>query len=424
MKHKCSGWAERGAATLAVALLLLFGTSIVVFYLNRGLIFEQKTSANQARSTAAFEAAEAGLEWATGMLNDPRDVVTAAGNTCQNATGVTDSFRTNYVPTTWAGSTVSLAPVTTVSPGCFVNNGASPTCNCPTAGTATLTPAGRPGFTVSFATVPLPAPAVGVDPESIRVTSVGCSNTTAACTAGATTDATVTVSAVLKLRRILRSAPAAALTCGTTCSMSGSFNVANFDASTNGITVNSGSATSGASGAVATVPGMPAENSIVMNDSTLAALTCNNDSMFSAYFGSTIAEFAASPATATIASGTEADFTTGFNNGFRSFYFPNGAAFQGNGPNIGTATDPVTFVIGSGSFDFNSHRAFYGLAFSNTVNTGVTGTGSSQIYGAVVACGAANTNGNGVIVYDGTILSRAQLGTATLVRVPGSWRDF
>ena len=68
---------QRGVAGLAVVLLLLFGTSIIAFYLNRGLIFEQKTSANQVRSTSAFELAEAGIEWATGMLNNPLDVLEA-----------------------------------------------------------------------------------------------------------------------------------------------------------------------------------------------------------------------------------------------------------------------------------------------------------------------------------------------------------
>ena len=52
---------QRGAGALIVTMLLLFGSSIVVFYLNRGLVFEQKVSANQLRSTTAFEMADAGI---------------------------------------------------------------------------------------------------------------------------------------------------------------------------------------------------------------------------------------------------------------------------------------------------------------------------------------------------------------------------
>jgi Tfp pilus assembly protein PilX len=51
-------------ATVPVVLLLLLGLGILGLYANRGLVFEQRTAANQARSTQAFEVAEAGLEWA------------------------------------------------------------------------------------------------------------------------------------------------------------------------------------------------------------------------------------------------------------------------------------------------------------------------------------------------------------------------
>ena len=50
-------------------MLLFFIISLVAAYAGRNLIFEQKTSANQYRATQAFEAAEAGLEWALAMLN-------------------------------------------------------------------------------------------------------------------------------------------------------------------------------------------------------------------------------------------------------------------------------------------------------------------------------------------------------------------
>ena len=60
---------QRGAASLIVVMLLFFVLSLTAAYANRHLIFEQKTSANQSRSTAAFEAAEAGIEWALAQLN-------------------------------------------------------------------------------------------------------------------------------------------------------------------------------------------------------------------------------------------------------------------------------------------------------------------------------------------------------------------
>ena len=61
-----------GAAALIVVMMLFFVISMVAAYASRNLIFEQKTSANQYRATQAFEAAEAGLEWAAAMLNGAR----------------------------------------------------------------------------------------------------------------------------------------------------------------------------------------------------------------------------------------------------------------------------------------------------------------------------------------------------------------
>ena len=44
----------RGAASLIVVLLLFLVLSLTAAYTSRNLIFEQKTSANQARATMAF----------------------------------------------------------------------------------------------------------------------------------------------------------------------------------------------------------------------------------------------------------------------------------------------------------------------------------------------------------------------------------
>ena len=61
-------------------MMLFFVISLVAAYASRNLIFEQKTSANQYRATQAFEAAEAGLEWAAAMLNGGRVDATCAAS--------------------------------------------------------------------------------------------------------------------------------------------------------------------------------------------------------------------------------------------------------------------------------------------------------------------------------------------------------
>jgi len=273
---------QRGIGTLAISLLLLFGASIVLFYLNRGLIFEQKTSANQSRSTSAFEIAEAGVEWAIGMLNGTVDITTA----CLPDTGaVSTSFRQRYLQTGYP-SNMSLAVATTTFPGCKIN-GTTLTCNCPVhaAGTETVAALGTavlPSFTVSFSTV---TDSLGaIDSSAVRITSTGCTAqagtckplTTTAATTGAS-DATATVSAIVKNVPDLRAAPQAALTCGTSCSVGGSYDIRNVEVASNGYLVNAGtSITSGMGTGYETIPGQPVQNALVGNDASLSALSSSD----------------------------------------------------------------------------------------------------------------------------------------------------
>ena len=71
---------QRGAVALVVALVLLFGMTLIAFFANRTMIFEQRTSANQYRYTKAFEVADAGIEWAIARLNDGVEMARALGD--------------------------------------------------------------------------------------------------------------------------------------------------------------------------------------------------------------------------------------------------------------------------------------------------------------------------------------------------------
>ena len=71
LHHPASQRQQRGAAALIVTMVLFFAMTLAAAYVNRNLVFEQRISANQYRATQAFEAAEAGLEWALAQLNNP-----------------------------------------------------------------------------------------------------------------------------------------------------------------------------------------------------------------------------------------------------------------------------------------------------------------------------------------------------------------
>lgn len=431
---------QRGAATLLLTMVFLFSTSIIIFYLNRSILFEQKTSANQMRSTMAMEMAEAGMEWAIGMLNTAYDI----NSSCDLLATTNTPFRQKYIQTKWDDATnpsTNVEPATNTYPGCKIN-GNSMACSCPE-----VPPSGNaiaifgtdvlPGFTVTFSKVENPNNPSKYEEEAVRIAVTGCTAQADACTPNTSgiSDATATITSIVKMRPLLRAAPAAPLTCGTSCAIGGSYNIVNQDLTTSGILVNAGTTiTAGGKEAshFKTISGQPYQNALVGNDSSLSVLssadpTCNNSAMFSTYFGSTIAQYAASPMTKIITGCSHADtcgnlVDTAYNDGWRSFYFPDGFARNNSSGSLGTAKDPVTLVSTS-SFDVNGNIDIYGMIFSNNSNINAVGTGTANIHGAMVTCADYSNKGNGTLEYDAEVLKGVRRSTGVLVRVPGSWTD-
>jgi hypothetical protein len=276
------------------------------------------------------------------------------------------------------------------------------------------------------------------DEEAVQVVVHGCTANAAACAPGTATSATgpdsvATVTATLKLRPLLRAAPAAALTCGGNCEPSSSYNIINTDPGTNGILINAGGniiPVNGNSLTLQTLPGLPSQNAQIANDSSLSTLasndtTCSNSSMFQAYFGSTIQQYAAAPTTKSISctnsSNCRSALNPAYGEGWRSFYFPLGLQLSGNGT-LGSASDPITIVTPA-SIDITGTYDIYGLVFSNSSNMNDLGTGSANIFGAVIACNDHRSTGNGTIQYDPNVFSGVRRATALAVRVNGSWSD-
>lgn len=436
---------QRGVATLVVSLLLLFGMTLAVFFVNRSMIFEQRTSANQYRSTKAFEAAEAGVEWAIGMLNGSRTAT--VDTSCALGAGTT-AFRDQYVPSTLVGTTYDFTPVTTARPGCSMGSGA-PACNCHSGATPPTTPAitgSNPSFTVQFTDT--------TDPETIQITSYGCTSAGSQCipNAAASADGYARVQLMVKVRPNVRAVPAAALTTGGWAEICGSFNIGNLDPAANGNLVNSGSTiTIGAStyqggtlhaGETApaacgggggqtlnTLPGTPLANTLITNDDSLWSLSSSTDAMFQAYFGMTLAQYkeqnsqcTVTGSNATSNASTVLSLYSDTTLKCRNFFIDGPIQFSGNGA-LGTSNDPISLVSPS-SMTFNGDWDIYGLVYSDSANWNDNGTGTSNVYGAVVSRVNYKNNGNGSITYDANVLKKVREKGGLFVRVPGSWRDF
>ena len=248
---------QRGAATLAVSLVLLLAMLLSAAYANRALLFEQRSSANQYRAAQAFEAAEAGLDWAITQLNQPRPV----DERCEpvmNASG--SSFRERYLsvdtesgrhePQRWANGAQDLA----LQAGC-VRSGQGWSCACPSNGVASLPVADgddlapQPAFSVQFS--------AELRPGLVRVTATGCSNAAGACRPGepGRADAVVRLQVLLGLLPGLSVAPQAALTVRGTVNAAGALSVHNRDAASGGLTVRAGASLIGSAVRLSTAAG-------------------------------------------------------------------------------------------------------------------------------------------------------------------------
>ena len=420
---------QQGAATLLMTLGLLLSMSLTLLYLNRSLMFEQRTAANQFRTTLALEMAEAGLEWATGMLNTARHIDAS----CAYTSAATTSFRRQYVQTGWDNGTATatdVAPATSSHPGCKVD-GNTWTCNCPaTSGSdSSAASAGGvllPGFTVAFFATD--------DPEAVRIIASGCTAQAGACTPAnvRASDANATVSAILKLRPLPRAVPVAALTCGTSCTVGNAYKIINQDQAGAGLLVNAGaSITLAAEASITSIPGQPGANAIIGNDASLSAISdadpnCSKSALFGSYFSASPDQYARSPMVKTIddcASASSCGLVdAAYAEGWRSFYFPNGFARDNSSANLGSARDPVLLVSAAG-FHLAGNFTVYGMVFSNNPRAQEFETGNATIQGALLTCAGYKTNGNGTLSYDSGLLQALQRSTGPLVRVPGSWTD-
>lgn len=427
---------QRGAAALFVSVVLLVCMTLVAFFANRSLLFEQKTSANQLRSTRAFEAAEAGIEWATAMLNDPRNI---DANCTPGATGATKSFRATYLP---YDAATGFSPVSNAQPGCSISDSSGTpaiSCRCPAAGTnpAGLASSTTPTFTLKFDPVNTTTlPDATPDTESVLVTSYGCTSADGRCVPGAsgTADAYQKISVILKLRPSLKSVPAAPITTGGALQLTSSASVVNnTDLNSNGILVDAGTGINsvsvpGCTGSfkdfqsATTLPGTPWQNSMITNDASLSSLSSDANAMFQTFFGTTLAQFQADPSTKNLTScgSVATDYTAAFSQGYRSFYTTCDFATTSD---LGSSTDPIIFVT-TGALTFHGGANIYGLVYGDQATWDALGLGNGTLNGSLIVRGSYCANANATYNYSASALKTVRGTTGSMDRVPGSWKDF
>jgi Tfp pilus assembly protein PilX len=415
---------QRGAAALIVVVVLFFILAMVTAYAGRNLIFEQRTSVNNQRATQAFEVAESGLEFAIGLLASGR-VDDACAPTSDTAK---DTFRQRHLSPHPSGDgrfTLSGAQPN-LRPTCMMLE-AGATCSCPAASAPALAvPVGlAPTFQLKFETGGTTQPGI------VRVESTGCSSIGSQCYAAVanSADAVAKVSVLLGLNSALSTPPIAALTARGTVNLNdAAIQITNTDVRTRGVTIDAGGPVQNAGNArLNSSPGTPSSLSILAADPSLSTLSA--DRMFKSVYGMDRVTYATQPAVVRVSCSVgdcASSIALAVSDNPGRMIWAEGPVTIGSNILLGSAASPVMLFI-KGNLTVSANLQLHGVVYlydTDDTTTWNTAAGSTLIHGAVVAEGDLSVLGTPAISFDPDVLRTINLTQGSMVRVPGSWRDF
>jgi hypothetical protein len=413
---------QRGAAALIVVVVLFFILAMVTAYAGRNLIFEQRTSVNNQRATQAFEMAEAGLDFAIGLLSGGR-----VGLQCQPSPGSTQTtFRERHLTVNGLGVFTLTGGQAGLRPTCMMLS-AGPSCSCPVAGAPTdlIEPVGlAPAIQLHFQSV--------AQPGLVHVTSRGCSSIGTQCYQASTkgnADAVAETSVLLALNSALATPPSAALTARGTVNLNGGVvTVSNADAQT-GITINAGGEVINDGAArITTVPGSPGSAIRDQDPSLSSPAMTSSEQMFKSVFGMDLTTYRSQPAAVRITCGGEcgnAIYNAAYDNPGRVIWV-DGPVTIGSNLTLGAPGAPPVMLIVQGNLTVAANLTINGVLYLHDAATTIwaTNAGTTVISGAVIAGADLSITGTPIVRFDPVALRTINLTQGSMVRVPGSWRDF
>jgi hypothetical protein len=426
---------QRGVASLIIVAALFFIMAMVAAYANRNLIFEQRTSVNQYRSTQAFEAAEAGLEWAVALLNSGR-----IDEACQPSADASDTtFRERYLVVDGSTGLITAADADgdgrgTVWPSC-VYDGTNWSCNCPTEGSPELdAPDGSgpfPAFRLRFTRASTTQPGiVNVEVNACTTLNDDCLDFPSTSQGG---EGRASISTLLALRSGLPALPQAALTVRESLDVSpAAMGVFNAEPATSGVSILAGGTVERDGLRLGSVAGTPGDLSVTDNDSGLQRIALvdpdtmsASDFMFSSTFSARPDLYREQPGLVVVEDcddpcGTDTLRASLAANPGRVLWV-NGDVDFDSADDVGTPDGPV-LLVATGSISFSGGGHVYGLLYSRAAAWTIAGAGN--VTGAAIAEGAMAGSATTTIVYDLAVLKRLQFATGSFVKVPGGWADF
>lgn len=416
---------QRGVAALFVTVMLCLAMVLAIAVAHRNVVVEEQRSANEARAAIAFEAAEAGLEWALARVNDPSRM---GPNCLPSADATARSFRDRliridvpsgeFTPRTWndAGTPARLQAACVRGADGWV-------CSCPAGG--------RPALPAPLGTALAPAFVVELAaasrPDVVRVVATGCTRTGAGGACAASTDvaneATARLEVAWALVPALRAVPAAALTVqGDVDIGAASLGVHNTDAASGGLAVHAGGRIAASALRVGVPRGSPLGTSLAADDAGLRALP--GDRFFARTFGMGLVAWAAQPAARRVvcANDCRRALEAVIDAGARLLVIDGDAMITGPAA-FGSADDPVALVA-AGALRISGDVAIHGVVYAASFEWNDVAPGGGSIDGAAIVGGTYRGNGAVDVRRDAAALARLAAANGSFVRINGSWKDF
>lgn len=429
---------QRGAATLMVVMVLFFVMSLVAAYASRNVIFEQRTATNQFEATASLEAAEAGLQWALGLVNAAR-----IDDDCAISTDTSKpTFRQRYLTQDGVNGLITVPAAVRngpLWPVCWYDEGNNRwVCRCPSDPASPGSPATSPtaSYTPSFRVrfVQLNDGGTPNMPGMVRIEVVGCTRYDNTCLTFPAPHATLcrgTLCAHLALYPGLKSPPTAAFTVREKINVNAALDITNAEQGATGVAIMAGdSVDDKALFSLKGPPGMPAKDMVLENDPELGAGAFTADRLFASVFGVWPTTFRQQPAAVIIDCSATCDSSSirdvvNLNPG-RVFIADGDVTLNGGtlaaGTSLGTPTAPIALVV-NGQFALTGGAEVYGLVYVNT-STWSTTAGTGLIQGALVAQRRVEGSGNFRVIRSKAVLEALRWTSGSFVVPPGGWRDF
>jgi hypothetical protein len=411
----------RGGATLAVVLVLLLGVGMVTVLAQRSLLIETRSAAQQTRATRALHAADAGRDWALVMLDHRRAVDAACVDSSPGGGSLPGRFRERYLPSA-ADASGSLSPRSLARPGCVRHPSSGWLCRCPDSGDADLAAAlgsdvqeDAPAFLIQFER----GPRAG----SLLLRIDGCSSPAAGCGGSSEADASARVEQLLHpLGHSLRP-PAAALVSSGEVMLGPGSTLINTDAASGALTLQArGNATLDAAAQLVSAPGRLPQSSTVLQDSRVPA---DAERGLPLAFGLSLQRLRQMPAWQRIdCSGgcTGSEVQAALDQGQRALWLE-GPLLLGTDAQWGSAEQPLLLVV-RGEVRVSAALRAWGLLWADSLDWSPAGATPARWIGGVVSFGSSRLNGPVQLQRDETVLQLSRSLAASLLPVPGSWRDF